>query len=74
MTPDQITRIANECGLTILQSEYAWRELLTDFAQRVAAVEREACAKECEKLDEAPGDLWAMPTQCAKAIRARGAK
>ena len=39
---------------------------LEDFANLIAAAEREACAKVCEE----PG--WNAANWCAKAIRARG--
>ena len=46
-------------------------EQLERFAKLVAAAEREACAKVCDKLGDEYAD--ANPTDCAFAIRERGA-
>ena len=65
-TQDEIIRMAREAGFEGL-IEKAWGiEQLERFAALVAAHEREACAKVCEKM--------APRTVCAAAIRARGDK
>jgi hypothetical protein len=50
--------------------QYA-REAIMDFAKRVAAAEREACAKLCDELRDEDG-FEPYGTECAAAIRARG--
>ena len=67
MDRDTIIRLARESG--IIQPEIVFTHL-ERFAALVAAVEREACAKVCENIDE-PLDASAVGTACAAAIRAR---
>lgn len=72
MTHEDITIWALECQLP-----YHWRtgeiihlDKLERFAAKVAAAERESCAKLCDSLQDWPEG--ASPDDCAKAIRARG--
>ena len=54
MTRDDIIRMAKEAGLT-LSSFCRWNAYSDDlerFAALVAAAEREACAKACERLEK----------------------
>ena len=66
MTRDDITRMALEAGF----SEWAVRtpQDIERFAALVAADEREACAKVCDKHWDDNGQ------NCAAAIRERGQK
>lgn len=94
MTRDDIIRMAREAGLhsAVLLYLYEGREAaltdserdelrrLQDFAARVAAAEREACAKVCEleavasSLGHKSKALWQAEVagSCSAAIRARG--
>jgi hypothetical protein len=85
MTRDDIIRVAREAGLAPICSacdesdvSYAyedWDEELEKFAALVAAAEREACAKVCEKIAaDNYGELSGrtIPEACARVIRARG--
>jgi hypothetical protein len=65
MTEKEIVRLAEEAELW-LHSDRKY-EAVKKFANLVAAAEREACAKELEKISNAP-DIQAY----AAAIRARG--
>ena len=68
MTQEDIIRMAREVyGETDFHESALFH--LTQFAALVAAAEREACAKVCEKLAETE---WADNGRCAAAIRARG--
>jgi len=72
MTRDDIIRMAHEAGVIPPgwgATEMQWRSL-DAFAALVAAVEREACAKVCDKYDDA--DPLGVSLECANAIRARG--
>ena len=62
MTRDEIIRIAKEASVPMPIDEW-----IADFANLVAAAEREASAKVLEKISTAP-DMQAY----AAAIRARG--
>lgn len=72
MNRDDIIRMAKEAGLT--QKPFCrWGGYLDDlvrFAALVAAHEREACAKVCERLP-AQQDRD-VRDECAAAIRTRG--
>lgn len=77
MTKDDVTRLAHEAagfdGTTSLERPvvlYAAmsKDFLDKFADLVAEMEREACAKVCEKME------WPHGYECAAAIRARGEK
>jgi hypothetical protein len=74
MTRDEIIRFAIQCNLvTTGNRDGVYMAALTEFANLVAAKEREACAKECEFRimgDNSREDLEAR--KCATAIRTRG--
>ena len=69
MTRDDIIRLAKEAGwdsgLVMLVGN------LEVFAALVAAAEREACAKVCEKMLGVFHPTEVITTRCAAAIRAR---
>jgi len=63
MTKDDVIRMAREAGLQeYLMRVYRAEEGVHHFAALVAAAEREACAKVCDKLWNA--------AECAEAIHA----
>jgi len=66
MTQEDIIRMAEEAGKHLWPLE---TKFLLRFAVLVAAAEREACAKACEKVG-----VWPSlgPKHCAEAIRQRG--
>lgn len=81
MTQDEIIEMARQVGYPIQHPE--WQKATEEFAalveEKVAAKEREACAKVCEELpapnfysdtDQSMWDITSM--DCAEAIRARG--
>jgi hypothetical protein len=77
MNRDDIIKLAQEAGVSVRYGTLGaecWIEDLERFATLVAAAEREACAKVCEKeageLDTVRESLAAVT--CAAAIRARG--
>jgi hypothetical protein len=76
MNHDDIIRMAHEADC-LDEQHYGevWVDKLTNFAELVAATEREECAKLCE--GEVVGPIepdWNMACEeCAAAIRARGA-
>ena len=95
MTRDEIIRMAREAGFPFTKygtlecdedGEIDADEMFERFAALVAAAEREACAKVCEKIydeyDENEGlkyaelrtDAATGGRDCAAAIRARGEK
>ena len=67
MTKDDIIKLAREAGLPMAwigdRGVLKWTDLEA-FANLVAAAEREACAKVCEK--------YTYPAELADIIRARG--
>jgi hypothetical protein len=80
MNQDEIIEMARAAGLATTYGEYRdWVEAgprkyrLVDFAKLVAAKEREACAKVCEKY-AAANTSWtkAAVKDCAAIIKARG--
>ena len=71
MTREDIIRMAREAGKVRPGVEYMPLEVFERFAALVAAAEREACAKACDKLGDEYAD--ANPADCAFAIRERGA-
>ncbi len=84
MTRDDIIRIAHEAGLH-LATDVKWMPIIgleyaEKFAALIAASEREACAKVCDKqgkgrkaLEHYAALTYAGATNdCAAAIRARG--
>lgn len=83
MTREDIIRMAREAGFTdqdhtgVWITDGYWDEELARFANLVAAVEREACAKVCEAgIDMWPNEYheeWNDACEDrAKSIRARG--
>ena len=68
MTRDDITRMAREAGFVGFDGDNG---SLRRFAALVAAAEREACAKVCEK-DATAWGYDSNGASCAIAIRARG--
>ena len=73
MNRDDIIRMAREaCGDPAWDGgvDWVWGEV-ERFADLVAAAEREACAKACDKLGDEYAD--ANAADCAFAIRERGA-
>ena len=75
MNKEDITRMAREAGWPDSLIAPVIMAKLTEFAALVAAAEREACAKVCEKR-AATGECYiegsAEADGCAAAIRARG--
>ncbi len=74
MNTDEIIRMAQECQLIGMRPHLdgIYQQSLACFAALVAAAEREACAKVCEKIDEEYEGEDVLATWCASAIRARG--
>jgi hypothetical protein len=69
MNRDDIIRVAREAGI-VVTGEAVWK-----LCELVAAAEREACAKVCERIAaDNYGELSGrtIPEACARAIRARG--
>jgi hypothetical protein len=69
MNRDDIIRMAREVGLTDWETS-AYGNQLEWFANLVAAAEREACAKVCDRFQAR--NVGMQPAECAGAIRARG--
>jgi hypothetical protein len=78
MNRDDIIRMAHEADC-LDEQHYGevWVDKLTNFAELVAAAEREACAKVCDEVRDVigrSGDVVDKPDcWCAAAIRVRGA-
>jgi len=73
MNTDEIIRMAKAAGMAgMLTDVVTTFDELSRFASLVAAAEREACAKVCEKIDEEYEGEDVLATWCASAIRARG--
>jgi len=71
MTQDEIIRFAIQCRLvTTGNRDGLYMNALTEFANLVAAKEREACAKIVE--DSPSYDWHKFACEAAAAIRARG--
>jgi hypothetical protein len=71
MTQDEIIRFAIQCRLvTTGNRDGLYMDALTEFANLVAAKEREACAKIVE--DSPSYDWHKFACEAAAAIRARG--
>lgn len=66
MTKDDITRMAKDAGFCGFDGE---NKCLREFANLVAAAEREACAEVCELMYDYG---WLDAKRCAREIRARG--
>jgi hypothetical protein len=73
MTQDEIIEMAQECKLIGMRPfiDGIYTEALIEFAKLVAAKEREACAKVCEKTITSQRSAWGA-NFCIAAIRARG--
>ena len=74
MTRDDIIRMAREADMDIDNDASEWGSIITAepadlerFAALVAAAEREACAKVCDKFN-----FGQAPKMIQDAIRARG--
>ena len=73
MTQDEIIRFAIQCHLvTTGNRDGVYMDALTEFAQLVAAKEREECAKVCDELSDKHTWEGCYADECAQAIRARG--
>jgi len=71
MTHDEIIRFAIQCHLvTTGNRDGVYMDALTEFANLVAANEREACAKVCEEAGTV--EQWDGLSEAADRIRARG--
>ena len=71
MTQDEIVRFAIQCRLvTTGNRDGLYMDALTEFANLVAAKEREACAKVCEEAGTV--EQWDGLSEAADRIRARG--
>lgn len=72
MTPDEITQLAHQAGLTHYVEQHSLFDArLFKLAQLVAAKEREACAKVCDQFD-AENPFIGQAQAVANAIRERG--
>ena len=72
MTRDEIVQIAWDVGIFMRSHQHQDEPTkLERFAERIAAREREACAKLCDELRDEDG-FEPYGTECAAAIRARG--
>ena len=72
MTREELIRIAQEVAILVSYDRHQDAATkLEHLAKRIAAAEREECAKLCEAHED---DLreWDIQQQCANAIRARG--
>ncbi len=72
MNREEIIKMAREAGLFVETSDGwdVWMpDNLEDFANLVAAAEREACAEVCELMYDYG---WLDAKRCAREIRARG--
>ena len=67
MTKDDIIRIAREAGFVDGMAEIVGLVGFANFANLVAAAEREACVRMCNEADKST-----HPADLAAAIRARG--
>lgn len=75
MTRDEIVGIAWDVGLFMRSHKFQDEPTkLERFAERIAAHEREECAKVCEEMEdrESPYERNVAVLDCAAAIRARG--
>jgi hypothetical protein len=72
MTRDDIIRMAEEAGFADGAVDIIGLDGFANFANLVAAHEREACADICDKFQAR--DVGMQPAECAAAIRARGEK
>lgn len=74
MKNGEIIRMAQEVGIFTpdLMCVTVTLDMVERFAALVAAAEREACARVCEKIDEEYENEDVRATWCADDIRARG--
>lgn len=80
MNRDDVIRMARESGHGVQLDDggrwgWMWNtnlKMMTDFANLVAAAEREACARVCDLVAREIDDTNGTATYCAAAIRARG--
>jgi len=73
MTQDEIIRMAREAGFADGVAEIVGLEGFANFANLVAAAEREACAKVCDRMAARCNDIRAAALEsAAENIRARG--
>jgi hypothetical protein len=75
MTPDEVAAIAKRVGFPIHHPE--WQKAVEEFAalleEQATALEREACAKVCDRMAPIYEDLGGPALEsAAEAIRARG--
>lgn len=74
MNREQIIKIAKKANKYASKQtgrSYEWQRIRDEqFANLVAEIERDACAKVCDKLGDAYAD--ANAADCAEAIRSRG--
>ncbi len=78
---EAVLKIAGECGFPfnkygLLQGdddgEINADVMLVEFAQRISAMEREACAVVCDEADATGNPGWSAGTKaCAREIRER---
>jgi hypothetical protein len=71
MTQDEIIDMARQAGMVVVNDEFSLLPFLEAFAKLIAAKEREACAKVCEKTITSQRSAWGA-NFCIAAIRARG--
>jgi hypothetical protein len=73
MTKEDIIRMAREAGWQYANGDDGY-EPLWKFGELIAAAEREACAKLCDKGSEQMLHKYQREgaSRCAEAIRARG--
>jgi hypothetical protein len=75
MTPKQIKELAKEAAKDEWETFLEFLPEITKFAKIITNIEREECAKLCEKLVLIhPGRADLTARQCAEAIKARGIK
>jgi len=68
MTPDDIIRMAEECGIPEFENNESQADSILRFAALVTAAERKRFAEECIDLVA----LYGGPIDLEAAIRARG--
>ena len=73
MNRDDIIRMAREAGWTGPEENVTYVAMLERFAHLVAAAEREACARVCDRISDEDGFEGGYANRCAFAIRERGA-
>ena len=66
---DDIIKLAKQCGHWSGETIELNDVGIMDFANLIAAHEREACAKVCDEFQAR--DVGMQPAECAGAIRAR---